>query len=142
MAFPAASMPRHVAPIDCVSAKGVRCDICFAPMPTIKEEHPAARAARMIKQLHQDTIDLLNSGRLFTKDGVNVNYEVRDACMKQIDLCDKIIERAPNMPVSLSGDAFMILKDLQDVVDSKKEMKVVPDEVLPEIGNYDHKKTE
>lgn len=105
------------------------------------KEHPAAKAARMIKQLHQDTIDLIDKGTVFMKDGVDKNFEVRDACLKQIDICDQIIERAPNMPVSLSGDAFMILKDLQDVVDSKKEMKVVPDEILPEIGNYDHKDT-
>jgi len=45
------------------------------------------------------------------------------------------------MPVSLAGDAFVILKDLEDLTASKKEMKVLPDEQLPEIGNYDHKKT-
>ena len=134
-------MPKHVAPIDCVSAKGMRCDICFEPMPELKE-HPAARAAKMIKQLHLDTIAKADAGFVFEKEGKDVTFEVVDACHKQIDLCDGIIARADSMPVSLSGEAFMILKDLQDVVDSKKEMKVVPDEQLPEIGNYDHKKVE
>lgn len=106
-------------------------------------EHPAARAARMIKELHQATIDLIDGGHVFKKDGVDVNYQVRDACLKQMDVCDGIIARADQMPVSLSGDAFLILKDLEDVVERKQVMAVVPEtsnDALPEIGNYDHQK--
>ena len=99
-------------------------------------EHPAARAARTIKELHQETIALVDSGTVFTKDGADVNSEVKDACLKQIDVCNQIIERAQHMPVSLAGVVHMILKDLEDL--KEKRMKVVPDE-LPEIGNYDHK---
>lgn len=104
-------------------------------------EHPAARAARMIKQLHNDTIAKIQDGHVFEKDGVNVNADVVAACREQIALCDAVAARAPHMPVSLAGDAFMILKELEDVLEQKKEMKVVPDEQLPEIGNYDHGKT-
>lgn len=121
-----------------------RCDKCFGPLPCPQHEHPAARAARMIKELHQATIDLIDGGRVFKKDGVDVNYQVRDACLKQMDVCDGIIARADQMPVSLSGDAFLILKDLEDVVERKQVMAVVPetsDVALPEIGNYEHKKT-
>ena len=106
------------------------------------KEHPAARAAKIIKQLHLDTIAKADAGFVFEKDGKDVTFDVIDACHKQIDLCENIIARAGSMPVSLSGDAFVILKDLDDLVASKKEMKVIPDEQLPEIGNYDHKKTE
>lgn len=112
---------------------------------TETKEHPAMRAAKIIKQLHLDTIAKAEAGFVFEKEGKDVTFEVIDACHKQVDLCDGIIARADTMPVSLSGDAYMILKDLEDVVASRKEMKVVPDEPkaeLPEIGNYDHKKVE
>jgi len=104
-------------------------------------EHPAAQAAKIIKQLHLDTIAKADAGFVFEKDGKDVTFDVIDACHKQIDICDQIIARADQMPVSLAGDAFVILKDLEDLTASKKEMKVLPDEQLPEIGNYDHKKT-
>jgi len=106
------------------------------------KEHPAARAAKIIKQLHLDTIAKADAGFVYEREGKDVTFDVVDACHKQIDICDQIIARADKMPASLSGDAFMILKDLEDLAASKKEMKVVPDEQIPEIGNYDHKKTE
>ena len=106
------------------------------------KEHPAARAAKIIKQLHLDTIAKADAGFVFEREGKDVTFDVVDACHKQIDLCESIIARADQMPTSLAGDAFVILKDLEDLAASKKEMKVVPDEVLPEIGNYDHKKVE
>ncbi len=47
--------PEHRAPQDCRSSKGERCDICFAPMPEVKpdENSPAARAAKLVKEIHE-----------------------------------------------------------------------------------------
>ena len=108
----------------------------------MNEEHPAARAAKMIKELHQQTIELIDAGTVYERDGVSVNDEVRSACSTQIEVCDSIIERAKSMPISLAGDVHMILKDLEDL--KKKRMAVVPVTTpeLPEIGNYDHKEIE
>ena len=98
------------------------------------EEHPAARAARMIKELHQQTIDKIDAGFVFTKDDVNVNEQVRAECVKQLAACDEIIARAEGMSQETSIAAAMILADLQDTVKPQ-------DTELPELGNYDHKET-
>jgi len=117
-------------------------------MPEEIKEHPAARAAKMIKELHEQNVKRIDSGTVFTKkndDGTveDVTALIYEKSLEQMDVCDQIIARAPNMPASLSGDAFMILKDLEDL--KEKRMKLAPDEIkleeasIPEIGNYDHK---
>lgn len=116
--------PKHQAPQDCRSAKGVTCDICFAPMPVVAappDEPAAVRAARMIKELHLEQIAMMDAGFVFKKAGreispdvyeaIDCNDEIRAACLEQIKRCDALMNAA------------------------------VQEQPLPEIGNYDHEKS-
>lgn len=111
-----------------------KCPYCFGPMPCAQHtayalileheaviEHPAARAARMVKEIHEETIKLIDSGAKLTKDDVPVQDEIREACLLQVKQCDDIIAR-------IAADDTL---DAVRAETSKDE--------LPEIGNYDHK---
>lgn len=95
-------------------------------------EHPAARAARMIKDLHQKNIDLIDQGHVFSKDGVNMNDEMRAASEAQMAVCDEIIARASGMSEELTIKASAILGDLKNTMN----------DLELEIADYDHKETD
>lgn len=98
-------------------------------------EHPAIRAARAIKEMHRETIAKIDAGFIFEHrdehgEKVVCNEEMRAACMKQIILCDEIINRASTLSPELTEPVGLIL--------TTKPVEEVNGD-LPEIGNYDHK---
>jgi hypothetical protein len=95
-------------------------------------EHPAARAARMVKELHQRNINLIDNGHVFTRDGENVNEQMRAASIAEMAKCDEIIRIAPGMSKELTIKADAILGDLKEVMDG----------TVLEIADYDHKETD
>jgi len=103
------------------------------------QEHPAHRAARMIRELHEQNIAKIDAGTIFTKDGADVTAQIRAFSEEQIALCDKIMERAREM-----GDRFVIeghelvsqIKLTLD--DANKPTMSELDASIPEIGNYGH----
>ncbi len=109
-------------------------------------EHPAKRAARMIKELHEENIKKIDNGFVFYRklengDLQDVNVEMRKQCLEQIAMCEHIIERADVMDPRLFEPAQLILDEVQSTV-----ARAVEDEQvlasMPEIGNYDHKETQ
>jgi len=107
-------------------------------------ENPAVDIARTIKQLHLDTIKMMDGGFVYHADGVNVNDKMRAACQEQIDLCDEIIATSSTLSAALLAPVTLLLEDAR--ADIEKRLKAataeelaVEDSALPEIGNYDHK---
>jgi hypothetical protein len=107
-----------------------------APSP-ISIEHPAYRAARMIKELHEENIAKIAGGHVFLRDGVDVSEEVRRASAAQIELCDQIMKRAENMDPKHWAPAALILDEVQATLGGEKANDAL-DCSLPEIGNYGH----
>lgn len=116
-------------------------------------EHPARKAARIIKKLHLDNIDLINAGHVFLKDGVDVSEEMRASCHEQIKLCDEIMQRAENMDPSHWSPSLLLCEEVQALVGAEMaeraklkapheegEEQEVLGSILPEIGDYGHKK--
>jgi len=98
-----------------------------------------ASAARAIKQIHQENIDLIDNGHIFTRDGVDVSGEIRALSAEQIVLCDTIIEQAPQLQLQSEQSRAaldVVIRDIEEI----KAKRLAPDE-LPEIGNYGHEKT-
>lgn len=75
-------------------------------------EHPAAKAARKVREYHVETLEKIAGGFVFTKDGVNVNEHIKAACEANIKECDALIERADRMDPSLHAAAQAILDEL------------------------------
>jgi hypothetical protein len=113
------------------------------PKPEV--EHPAYRAAALVKELHLETIKLIDGGQVFLKDGVNVNDEIKSRCEEQIIVCDDLMRRAKTMDPKLWEPAFKLLETTEEVVAEKMEQlapagekpTVVDGQMLPEIGDYD-----
>ena len=103
-------------------------------------EHPAYRAARMIRELHVENIEKIDSGFVFERDGVSVNDEMRKSCMEQIALCDNIMHRADGMDPKLWEPSALILVAAEKMVAEAVSNGDVLASILPEIGNYDHDK--
>lgn len=103
-------------------------------------EHPAYRAARMIRELHVENIEKIDSGFVFERDGVSVNDEMRKSCMEQIALCDSIMHRADGMDPKLWEPSALILIEAEKMVAEAVSNGDVLASILPEIGNYDHDK--
>lgn len=97
-------------------------------------EHPAVRAARVIKDLHVQNITLIDGGQQFTRDGHLVSDEIRAESVKQIELCDKIIEAADQLTPGSAPIAQAILDDINNTI--REANGETP--ALPEIGNYGH----
>lgn len=110
--------------------------------PPGEPEKAAVRAARLIKELHLEQIAKMNTGYMFTKkneagESVSCNDEMRAACMEQIDLCNKIIDTAQQVPEELLRPVDILLHDAHDKLN--RAIATAAQEDLPEIGNYDHK---
>ncbi len=106
--------------------------------PVAKPEHPAYRAARMIKELHEENIAKIDGGFVFIRDGVDVSAQMRQESSVQIELCRQIMARAESMDPKHWAPAALILDEVQSTIG---EARKVPDELdasLPEIGNYGH----
>lgn len=105
--------------------------------PDAKPEHPAHRAARMIKELFEENISLMESGHVFLRDGVNVNEQIERESREQIAQCEAIMKRSENMDPKLWEPAALICAELESTIGDRK----APDELdasMPEIGNYGH----
>lgn len=109
-----------------------------APGPQV--EHPAYRAARMIKELHQENLKKIADGFIFMKDGVDVSSEMKTACEEQIKMCEDIMARAESMDPKLWEPAQMILHDAEVLVADAQRSGDVLAAMMPDIGNYDHDK--
>lgn len=107
-------------------------------------EHPAHKAARTIKEMHEATIALIDKGAVFENSGKDVSQDMRAACVQQIELCQAVMYRAAGMDAGYTARAQEILDELtalQPVV--MFSAATVDDELpsLPEVGGYDHEKT-
>lgn len=108
-------------------------------------EHPAYRAAAMVKELHQQTIARIDDGQIFIKDGVDVTGDMKAKCEEQIVACDDLMRRARNMDPKLWAPSLELLNETEPVVAEKLEQlaaagekpTVVEGQMLPEIGDYD-----
>lgn len=110
-----------------------------APAP---EEPAIMRAARMIKELHIEHIAKMNTGFVFYKkldDGstVDCNEEMREACMQQIERCNKIMAAASRVSPDMVESVVKALEGVHE--QTLISLNVPLEEPLPEIGNYDHK---
>lgn len=103
-------------------------------------EHPAFRAARMIKELHEENIAKIDGGFVFVREGVDVSAEIRAESAKQITLCEQIMSRAETMDPKHWQPAAMILSDLQEAIADARKVPSELDASIPEIGNYEHGK--
>jgi len=74
-------------------------------------EHPAARAARMVKEYHQETLEKIAGGFVFRREGADVNAQLREFCELNIAECDAIIERASRMDPSMIEPSMAILAE-------------------------------
>lgn len=106
--------------------------------PKAEVEHPAYRAARMIKELHQENIKKMDEGFVFLRDGVDINDEMRQASQEQIEQCDEIMEKSKNMDPKFWEPATLILGELTDTVKQAEAEERTLAASIPEIGNYDH----
>lgn len=131
------------------------------PIRTIPDpqEHPAARAGRIIKELHEDNVKLIDDGFVFTRDGVDVSQEMRAKSLEQIKFCDDLIHRAPSMDPGMSELASALAEDAvgehtrlkAELIEAKAKVDAATERVaaledkampeLPEVGDYEHKKT-
>lgn len=107
------------------------------PKPEV--EHPAKRAARMIKELHEENIKKIDDGFVFFKGDVDVSEEMRAACVEQIKMCEQIMARAEHMDPSLWEPSLQIATDAQHMIDEAKRTGDTLATIMPDIGNYDHK---
>lgn len=102
-------------------------------------EHPAHRAARMIRELHEQNIARIDSGTIFTKDGVDVSAEIRAASEEQIKQCDVLMERTKNMGDRFVAEGEDLVTQIKVTLEEANKPTVSElDASLPEIGNYGH----
>ena len=112
-------------------------------MTTEKEEHPAARAARLIKELYEQNITMITNGFVFTRTNEDGSIEdvselIRQKSLEQIAACDEVIRRAPGMNEELTFQADGILGELEHALPIPGEKPVEGEDPLPEMGNYEH----
>jgi hypothetical protein len=100
-------------------------------------EHPAYKAARMIRDLHTETIEKIDGGFIFLKDGVDCSAEMRAQCVVQVALCDQIMERAKSMDAKMVAPAQLILDEFEKIAKNAESSR---DGLahIPEIGDYGH----
>ncbi len=101
------------------------------------EDHPAIKAARAIRELHVETIAMMDGGFVFEKNGTSVNDEMRSACSEQIMLCDEIIANAVDIKKKSLLDVLTPVT-LEAKEKCEKALEDAKDPLLPEIGNYDN----
>jgi hypothetical protein len=106
-----------------------------------KPEHPAYRAARMIRELHAENIAKIDGGFVFLKDGVDVSAEMRKSCEEQIAMCDIIMARANKLDPKLWEPSAVLLGEIEVRVAEANASGDTLASILPEVGNYDHEKT-
>src|SRR6478752_3018082 len=80
-----------------------------------RDDHPAYRAAVMIRDLHKENIEKIDSGFIFLKDGVDCSSEMRAQCVVQIALCEQIMKRAETMDAKMVAPAQVILDEFEKV---------------------------
>lgn len=90
-------------------------------------EHPAHRAARMIKELHEENLNMIAGGYVFLRDGVDVNETIIASCKEQIAQCNKIMAHV-NDP---DYKPWTKIPEFTENV-------ITDTNGVPEIGNYDH----
>ena len=104
-----------------------------------KEEHPAYRAAKMIKELHEENIAKIDGGHVFMRDGVDVSADIKRESAAQIHLCQQIMDRAEHMDPKHRPAAGLILEEFERIAaEAQKNENGLA--TIPEIGNYDHGK--
>ena len=114
-------------------------------LPKPEVEHPAYRAARMVRELHAQTIDMIDRGHVFLKDGVDVSAEMKAKCEGEMAVCEHLMRRAKYMDPKLWAPSLIVLQEAEQVVAEKMEQLappgdkaiVVDGQMLPEIGDYE-----
>ena len=112
-------------------------------------EHPAITAAKAIRQLHLDNIQMIDNGFVFhDKEGNSVNEHMKASCLEQIELCNDIINEVRPLPTHLLEPVQLMLEDahkrISESVHAELEAQHAAAHIerdatdLPEIGNYDN----
>jgi hypothetical protein len=109
-------------------------------MPDAFYENSIAKAAAVIRQIHRENIALIDSGHIFTRDGVDVSGEIKQLSEEQIVLCNIIIMHHPAQAALQDETNNVALADVIRDIEEIKAKRLTPDE-LPEIGNYGHEKS-
>lgn len=93
-----------------------RCDVCFGPMPCDGRDHhpyiepgvanpaappegmipnPLLLAARLMRDIHGETLRLVNGGFTYTRDGEDVSLTMKAACEAEIARIDAMLAVEP-----------------------------------------------
>lgn len=104
----------------------------------MQKEHPAYRAARMIRDMHQKTIDMIDEGHVFKRDDKDVSQDMREQCLEQIGACEQIMDRAEHMDPESTSAANEALVQLTALVEPTVIHETDEPE-LPEMGSYEHR---
>ncbi len=88
------------------------------PAPPAKE-HPLVRCARMIIGYHQETIDKIDGGFQFTREGVDCNDELRAECVGHIAECEALLLRAEHGDPTIHNAAMVIMAEAKSIDDDE-----------------------
>lgn len=109
-----------------------------------EQEHPAHRAARMIKEMHEKTIEMIDNGQKFTHtdketgEVKDVSQEMREKCAEQVIMCDEVMARAAGMGPEHTAQAQELLVELTATVQPTIIHEEIEEPELPEMGDYKH----
>lgn len=68
-----------------------RCPRCFGPVPCAKHGPEDEEAISIIRQMHVDTVALIDGGVVYTRDGADITAEIRARCSAEIAECDELL---------------------------------------------------
>jgi hypothetical protein len=90
--------------------KPTRCDVCFGPLPCVEHaaetaqldkppegmvRNPLLAAARLMRDIHTETIKQVDNGFTYTRDGKDVSATMRLACLEEVERIDLMLASEP-----------------------------------------------
>lgn len=93
----------------------------YPPRPDNIPDNAIAKAALMIRELHEQTIDQIDKGHIYYStqaDGSHkdVSLQIRRECLAEIATCDAIMERSPYMSKDIEARGASLHFELQDLL--------------------------
>jgi hypothetical protein len=120
----------------------------YPKRPDAIPDNAIAKAALMIRELHEQNIDLMAGGHVFTCEGKNVNAKMWMRSLAEIDICDDIIKRSPHMAKQVMIRGATLHVELEQEIKRAREEAPAPatkqidvvkaDDVPDGIGKYEH----